>query len=127
MMRARVDANLQALVPLLVQSKDGQLHSTVAVLDTGFDGCLSLPHQSIRELGLEPDLSVNVIMADGQNVLWDTWDGYVLWHGHIRNILIFETEETPLLGMELLQGSQLIVQVQVGGDVLIEELDRIES
>ena len=64
-------------------------------------------------------------MADGQNVLWDTWDGYVLWHGHIRNILIFETEETPLLGMELLQGSQLIVQV--GGDVLIEELDRIES
>ena len=37
----------------------------------------------------------------------------------------FETEETPLLGMELLQGSQLIVQV--GGDVLIDGLDRIES
>ena len=32
----------------------------------------------------------------------------------------------PLLGMELLQDSQLVVQVQVGGDVLIEELDRIE-
>ena len=66
-------------------------------------------------------------MSNGQNVLWDTWDGYVLWHGRIRNILIFETEETPLLGMELLEGNQLTIQVRAGGEVMIEELDGIES
>jgi hypothetical protein len=33
-----------------------------------------------------------------------------------------ESDETPLLGMELLEGSQLTIQVRIGGNVLIEEL-----
>ncbi len=122
MIRGRVDLDLQVIVPIEVRGKDGIVRSIEAVLDTGFDGCLSLPGDLIDQLGWESDLPVNVKLANGGEVLWDTWDGYVVWHGRLLNALIFEVNETPLLGMELLEDSQLNIQVLPGGNVLIEEM-----
>ena len=122
MLSGRVDFNLEAVVPIEVVGSNGQHYSTEAVLDTGFDGYLSLPADIIQRLMLEPEPPVIVTLADGQQVGWRAWDGQVLWHGHVRNILILESDETPLLGMELLEGSQLTIQVRIGGNVLIEEL-----
>ena len=122
MLSGRVDFNLEAVVPIEVVGRNGQHYSTEAVLDTGFDGYLSLPADIIHRLMLEPEPPVIVTLADGQQVGWRAWDGQVLWHGHVRNILILVSDETPLLGMELLEGSQLTIQVRIGGNVLIEEL-----
>ncbi len=100
----------------------GTSHSTEAVLDTGFDGSLSLPRDLINRLGWEPELPVGVMMANGERTLWDTWDGVVIWHTKVRDVLVFEVEQPPLLGMELVAGSQLTIQAREGGQVLIEEL-----
>ena len=69
-----------------------------------------------------PELPVSVTMANGERIIWDTWDGMVVWHGRVRDILVFEVDQAPLVGMELFAGSQLTVQVRNGGDVLIREL-----
>ena len=122
MTRGKVDFNRQAVVPIEIIASDGRIHSTEAVVDTGFDGQLSLPPELIQRLGLEPESPVSVTLANGEDVLWNTWDGYILWYGHARNVLIFEADNTPLLGMELLEDSQLTIQVRIGGNVLIEEL-----
>ena len=43
----------------------------------------------------------------------------------VRSLLILESGGTPLLGMELLEDSQLTMQARINGDVLIERLDEI--
>ena len=82
----------------------------------------SLPRLLLDRLGWEPDLPVNVTMANGESAAWDTWEGSVIWHTRSRDILVFEVEQAPLLGMELLAGSRLIVEAISDGRVLIEEL-----
>lgn len=122
MIRGRVDSDLQLILPIAVRAGDGSFHGAEAVLDTGFDGCLSLPREFIDILGWEPDLPVNVTMADGTLAIWDTWDGQISWHGRVRDILVFEVEQAPLLGVKLFAGSQLTAQFRNGGEVSIEEL-----
>ena len=55
MIRGRVDAQRQALVQLEIQRSDSLFETIEAVVDTGFDGQLTLPSQTIGELGLEQD------------------------------------------------------------------------
>lgn len=127
MLRGRVDARREARVTLELRASDGQFQSIAGVVDTGFNGHLTLPLDVIRRLELEPRVPTNVTLATGVRSRLNTWSGQVLWHDGPRTIRILESEGTPLLGMELLQDSQLLVQVRVGGDVLIKALDRIES
>ncbi len=127
MIRGRVDARREARVTLELRASDGQFQSIAGVVDTGFNGHLTLPLDVIRRLELEPRVPTNVTLATGVRSRLNTWSGQVRWHDGPRTIRILESEGMPLLGMELLQDSQLVVQVRVGGDVLIEELDGIES
>jgi clan AA aspartic protease len=127
MIRGRVDDWREARVPLEIRAGDGEFQSIVGVVDTGFTGDLALPPGVIRCLALAPSAPTGVTLAGGKRELWNTWSGQVLWHDKLRTIRILEAGGTPLLGMELLQDSQLVVQIRVGGEVVIEELDGIES
>ena len=127
MIRGRVNSRLEALVPLEIMGRDGWFQTVAAVVDTGFDDFLTLPPEVTRFSGLEPRASIDITLAGGTQERWNTWIGQVLWHDKPRTVRILEAPGTPLLGMSLLQDSQLTVQVRDGGDVLIEELDGIES
>ncbi len=74
-------------------------------------------------LGWDVEYQTNVVLAHDVRVRLNTWNGQVLWHGRRLNIPVLEADGPPLLGMRLLRDCQLTIQVQVGGDVLIEELD----
>lgn len=101
----------------------GHLHPVDVVVDTGFNGNLTLPLEIIGELDLESDLQTSITLATGVQEEVNTWNGFVLWHNQPRLIQILETGGTPLLGMRLLENSQLTIQVRINGDVLIERLD----
>lgn len=47
-----VTGDRQAVIPLKVRGPTGQEQEIEAVIDTGFDGCLSLPSSVIVSLGL---------------------------------------------------------------------------
>ena len=123
MIRGRVNSYRQAVVPVEVRDSSGQLQPIEFVLDTGFDGCLTLPAAVIRDLRLEPEDQVKVTLAGGEEREWNSWYGRVLWHGRSREILILEAAGDSLLGMELLEGSQVTIQARVDGAVVIEELN----
>ena len=126
MIRGRVNARLEALIPLEIRGKDGRFQTVTTVLDTGFSGYLTLPSEVIARLEVESDPQTDVTLAGGVRAKWNAWIGQVFWHERPRFIRILEAGGTPLLGMRLLEGSQVVVQVRDGGDVLIEELDGIE-
>ena len=46
----------------------------------------------------------------------------VLWHGQEREVLILEAEGVPLVGMSLLYGSRVMLEVVDNGDVTIAPL-----
>ena len=123
MIRGKVDAQRQAWVQLEIKGGDGHFQSIDAVVDTGFDGHLTLSPELIQGLNLEPKLETNVILATGLREKVNTWSGDVLWHDRLRSMLILEPIGFPLVGMELLESSQLSIQIRVNGDVRIEKLE----
>lgn len=125
MIRGRVDALRQARVQLEIERGDGSYVNIEAVVDTGFDGHLTLPPEAIAELNMEPDRPTNVDFAAGFRERLNTWLGYVLWHDRRRAVRVLEADGVPLLGMELLEDSQLTMQARINGDVTIERLDEI--
>ena len=122
MIRGRVDSRRQARVPLGIGGINGQFQTINVILDTGFNGSLTLPPEVVERLRLETDFQTNVILGNNVPARLSTWSGYILWHERPRLIQGLEAEGAPLLGMRLLQNSQLTIQVRVGGNVLIEEL-----
>ena len=65
MLTGRVSRELQAWVSVEILARDGQGHPVEFVLDTGFEGELTLPPSIIRQLELPPAGHQNVLLANG--------------------------------------------------------------
>jgi clan AA aspartic protease len=93
-----------------------------AVIDTGFTGDLTLPASLIRQLGLSWLINHEVILGDGSVRLIDVYGALVRWDGRTHGIPVDEAETDPLVGMSLLNGFELRMQVRPGGAVTITAL-----
>lgn len=100
----------------------GELQQFEVVLDTGFTGWLMLPEAEIARLGLANRGERQGILASGNAEDFAYYRTSVLWHGQIRAIEVFQSIDQALLGMELLEGSRVLVDAWNGGDVIIEEV-----
>jgi len=90
------------------------------VLDTGFNGFLTLPSHMVRALQLSFVGNRRATLADGSTVVLDLYLATILWHGQEREVLVLQAEGGPLMGMALLYGSRVVFHVVDDGDVLIE-------
>jgi clan AA aspartic protease len=122
MIHGVVNLRREATLPLVVSNSNGQRQSIDTVIDTGFDGFLSLPSEIIVRLGLPWTISNPATLGDGSEVLFDFYAGTVIWDGQYRKIDIAESDTEPLLGMALLYGYRLQVDTIEGGIVKIEAL-----
>ena len=117
-----INDNGDPTIPIRVLDANGHVHRIVAVVDTGFNGYLSLlPHQ-IRELGLGPPQSVDMTVATDAVFRLNSYPGIVLWNGERLPVVVVESEGTPLVGLALLWGSLLSVEVTEHGAVTISPL-----
>jgi clan AA aspartic protease len=117
-----VNLHREATLPLVVGNSSGQREVIDTVIDTGFDGFLSLPSEIIVRLRLPWTISNPATLGDGSEVLFDFYTGTVIWDGQYRKIDIAESDTEPLLGMALLYGYRLQVDTIEGGSVKIEAL-----
>jgi clan AA aspartic protease len=93
-----------------------------AVVDTGFTGHLTLPSEVVLSLDLLERGFVEVELADGGYTGLDVHEARVLWGDQQLPIPVYETEGEPLVGMSLLRGSRLTIDVVPDGVVVIENL-----
>ena len=121
MIEGAVNSAYEAVVPLSLQGPAGQTWAIETVVDTGFTGYLTLPPALVRELALPFVTSGWATLADGSEVSFDTYQVTVLWEGRLREVFADEADTTPLVGMLLLDGYDLSIQVRNGGHVLIQE------
>ncbi len=115
-----VNADYEAVVRLRLQGSRGQEREVDAIIDTGFNGFLTLSPALVTALGLTRLSRGRVILADGREELFDIYGVTVLWDGQPRYVEADAVDTTPLVGMALLKGYDLYVQVIDGGRVVIQ-------
>jgi clan AA aspartic protease len=122
MIQGVVKFRYELTLPLVVGNSIGEREFVNTVIDTGFDGFLSLPLEIINRLELPWRTSNIATLGDGSKTLFDFYAGIVIWDGHYRSIDIAESDTEPLLGLAILRGYRLQVDNVEGGIVKIEKL-----
>jgi clan AA aspartic protease len=120
-----VNLRCEATLPLVVGNSrelGGQRESINTVIDTGFNGFLSLPSEKIVSLRLSWRTSNTATLGDGSKVLLDFYTASVIWNGQYREIDVAASETEPLLGIAMLYGYRLQIDNIEGGIVKIEVL-----
>lgn len=93
-------------------------------IDTGFTGHLKLPPETVRSLSLPERGFVEVELADGGIATLGVYEARVLWHWRPLRVPVYEADGAPLIGMSLLRGSTLTIEVIPCGAVTIDEGSR---
>ena len=120
MIEGAVNVAHEAVIPLRLQGPDGFARDVEAVVDTGYSGFLTLPATLVAELRLPFAYVGWAFLANDDEVSFDVHDVTVLWDGQPRHIKADATGSAPLVGMLLLDGHDLSIQVKRGGRVVIQ-------
>jgi clan AA aspartic protease len=122
MMTGVVTPTREVVIRVTLRGPGGKQLEIDAGIDTGFPDFLTLPTAQIAALALPLGGSMRVTLADGSKVELDVYTVEVMWDGQWRSVSVLEANGGPLVGMSLLYGYDLRVQVVDGGLVTIDRL-----
>jgi len=111
-------------IRLKVKGPRGREQEVEAVIDTGYTASLTLPPAVVAVLGLRWRSIDRFTLADGSECVFDVYMAKVVWDGKVREVLVAEADAEPLVGMRLLKGHELKMQVRYRGKVTIKRLRR---
>ena len=121
MIQGTVNAGKQAIITLQIVDQTGLLVDVEALVDTGFSGYPTLPPDLITVLQLPFDRTDSFTLGNNSVVRFDVHTATVVWDGQERIIGVLWSDGTPLVGMSLLEGYHLFMDVVPGGQVRIEQ------
>ena len=112
----------EARIRLKVRGRGGREEEFEAVIDSGYTGTLTLPPALITLLDLRWQSVQRATLADGSTCVFQVYVGKLLWDDKVRTILVDEADADPLVGMKLLRGHELQMQIRYRGKVIIKRL-----
>jgi clan AA aspartic protease len=127
MLTGHVTAEKEAVVRIELLGPEGQIAPVEAAIDTGYDGFLTLPASLIRDLGLPFAGTARAMLGDGKEVSLDLFLGAIVWEEEPCDVLVLAAEGGVLLGMSMLAGSRVILDVEEDGVVIIQSLAKIRG
>jgi len=119
-----VNAGQEAVIRLRVRGPGGFVAEVDAVIDTGYSGMIALPAALCMTLGLPQRAGVTTVLADGSSRRVASYRAEVEWGSGWRPVAITAVGGEALVGMGLLAGHELRVEVTVGGAVSIRPLEK---
>jgi clan AA aspartic protease len=122
-----ITPDLEAIVPLRIFGPDGLSLTADVTIDTGFTGYLTLPAEIVERLGLALAETDDYILADGAVVALPVYYASLAWDEATRDVLALQTDAEPLIGMALLHGQFLGMEIADGGTVRIEDLNSTDE
>ena len=117
-----VNADYEPIIRIGVCGSNAQVHEQDAIVDTGFNGWLSLSPDFIAALRLIWKRRGRATLADGSECVFDVYEAVVVWDGQLLTIPVDEAESDPLIGMSLMEGYELTVEAIKGGSVRLRNL-----
>jgi clan AA aspartic protease len=121
MIEGVVRADRQAVISLHIRANPESSIQVPMRIDTGFTGALSLPPEVIGDLGATRAGQWRSTLADGRDVDLPLYVVEVLWDGEWRNAFCQATPRCALIGMSMLYGYALRIDVLQGGRVTIRQ------
>lgn len=112
---------LQARLSIVLQVATGPVEIE-CVVDTGFEGALTLPLAMVANFELPYLTQLNANLADDSNVLTDLYLATVVWHGIEREVAVLAMGRRPLIGTALLEDFHLGIDFYENGLVLVDEV-----
>ena len=122
MIEGTVNADYEAVITLLLWGQAGREREIEVVIDTGYNGFLTLPPTLVAELALPLAGPSQATLANGEVENFNVHDVTVLWDGMPRDIEADAMGVFPLAGMLLLDGYNLNIAVESAGPVVIRPL-----
>jgi clan AA aspartic protease len=119
MITGMVNANREAIIQFVALGPQGNQQEIEAVIDTGFTGFLTMPSALVAGLGLAWLCRQPGILADGRVEFFAVYIATVIWDGQSRTVAVEAADTEPLVGMSLLDGHTLRIDVLSGGVVTI--------
>lgn len=119
MIRGVVNARHEAVVRLRVRGPGGVESDVDVIVDSGFTSSLTLSITMVTTLGLARLSGGTAVLADGSVRQFDIFAAEVAWGGTSQAVLVSAVGNEPLLGMRLLAGHKLVIEVAPGGLVEI--------
>lgn len=113
---------LQARMTILVYSPNGAELEIECVVDTGFEGFLTLPPAVVAELELPYIAPIDANLADNSRIVTNIHQGVILWNGGERVVPVLAMGRHPLLGTALLVDLHLGIDFCEGGTVLVDDI-----
>jgi len=81
----------EAVIDLRIHDSSNEVHGFKTIIDTGYNGSLTLPANIISKLGLPSIGSRRAMLADGSEVLLKKYHATVLWHDLPHQISILQS------------------------------------
>jgi len=112
----------RTLVDLNLRGPTGREAELEFVLDTGFTGVLTLMPSACKALELRYIRPQPASLAEGSSIILEVYQASLVWNGEEHDVEILAMYGEPLIGMTLLEDSDVRFQGNEGGLVSIEPL-----
>jgi clan AA aspartic protease len=113
---------LQARISLILRLPEHSDVEIECVIDTGFEGFVTLPPAVINELALPYIARIDANLADNSDVAVNAYLVTILWNGVEREIAVLGMGRRPLIGTALLEDYHLSIDFCDGGTVLVDDI-----
>ncbi|MBW4618060.1 MAG: clan AA aspartic protease [Cyanosarcina radialis HA8281-LM2] len=110
---------LQARMGVIIRPIGSSEVDIECVVDTGFEGFLTLPPSIVAELGLTYLGPLRANLADNSRIITNVHQATIVWNGSERNIPVLAMGRRPLIGTALLADYHLFYE---GGTVLVDDI-----
>lgn len=115
-----ITADREAAVRFPVRDQHGQEREVQAIIDTGFNGYLTLSESLVSALGLSYHSRIVVTLGDGSDRVLRQYEATVVWDGREREVLVLAAEGVPLVGMATLYGHDVFLNIVDGGRITVQ-------
>lgn len=113
---------LQARMRVILLPPQRSAIEIECVIDTGFEGFLTLPPSIIADLSLPYLININANLANNSSVETDVYLATIVWNGAERNVAVLAMGRRPLIGTALLEDYHLGIDFCEGGTVLVDDI-----
>ena len=122
-MQGVVTERRDAILRIVLCNANGLQQTYDTVVDTGYNGWLTLSSELISSLGFRWQRFGRALLADGSESVFNVYEGTIIWDGQRLNVDIVELDADALVGMSLMYGYGLVLPVLSGATFLIRKID----